>query len=101
MCYKAAVDITNYFIVPKEWTINMVQYWTHPPKHNSNKLPLIYWLSDQFYGTVAVMCVPCQAYRGGGDSYRTSSESEMSVDEEQPPEELWSRKASHCSSFLF
>ncbi|XP_052769790.1 ubiquitin carboxyl-terminal hydrolase 34-like isoform X3 [Mya arenaria] len=32
------------------------------------------------------------AHRGGGDSYRTSTESEMSVDDEQPPEEHWSRK---------
>ncbi|XP_053405325.1 ubiquitin carboxyl-terminal hydrolase 34-like isoform X2 [Mercenaria mercenaria] len=32
------------------------------------------------------------AHRGGGDSLRMSTESEMSVDEEQAPEELWSKK---------
>ncbi|XP_052272263.1 ubiquitin carboxyl-terminal hydrolase 34-like isoform X3 [Dreissena polymorpha] len=32
------------------------------------------------------------AHRGGGDSYTPSTESEMSVDEDQSPEELWSRK---------
>ncbi|KAL4238015.1 Ubiquitin carboxyl-terminal hydrolase 34 [Mactra antiquata] len=32
------------------------------------------------------------AHRGGGDSFCTSTESDMSVDEEMAPEELWSKK---------
>ena len=36
-----------------------------------------------------------QARSGGGDSYLNSTESEMSVDVGQAPEDLWSKRVGH------
>ena len=36
-----------------------------------------------------------QARYGGGDSFLTSTESEMSVDVAQAPEDLWSKRVSN------
>jgi len=42
-----------------------------------------------------------KAHRGGGDSLRASTESEMSIEDEQTPEELWSKKVTkHFCSVL-